>query len=477
MNFKNLNFNHLDFISDFKLKIENYIFYLLILFLPTQLGKHFWPDFSFVAGLRIDYLSPTVYFTDVLVGALFILWFSRTFKERLSGKSKIKSHTFDKLSTGKSKIQFKIQNYKFFWIWLFCICYLLSIIVFSEEILKGLYFALKILEMAFVGYYSAKFAGIKSNLKNIIAILSIGVLLESVLAIAQFVKQGSIGGVFYFLGERSFTGATPGIANASLNGELVLRPYGTLPHPNVLAGYLLVSMSLIFFLAGFQKQEKTLGIKHKFQSVVSRQWPVAVLLLGSISLLLTMSRVVIMLWILILSFFFFKKINLKVFFIGAIATITLLLLSPVGTRFTQVVLTDEAIVQRLNLINASVEMISSSPLFGVGFGNFIPTLAQISGPLTVSTYLQPVHNIFLLVAAETGLIGLGFFVWFLEKTYIRIKKQELRIKELSMIVFGVVLVTGLFDHYWLTLQQGQMLLAVVIGLSWSNHPERGSSIP
>jgi len=49
-------------------------FYLLILFLPTQLGRHFFFDFSFVSGIRIDYLAPTIYLTDILVLLLFIAW-------------------------------------------------------------------------------------------------------------------------------------------------------------------------------------------------------------------------------------------------------------------------------------------------------------------------------------------------------------------------------------------------------------------
>ncbi|MEK9176076.1 MAG: hypothetical protein AAB520_01390, partial [Patescibacteria group bacterium] len=53
--------------------LDKLIFYLLLLFLPTQLGLHLWPDFSFVHGIRIDYLSPTIYFTDFLIVILFLI--------------------------------------------------------------------------------------------------------------------------------------------------------------------------------------------------------------------------------------------------------------------------------------------------------------------------------------------------------------------------------------------------------------------
>ena len=40
---------------------------LLLLLLPTQFGKHFFFDFSFVNGVRVDYLAPTLYVTDIIV--------------------------------------------------------------------------------------------------------------------------------------------------------------------------------------------------------------------------------------------------------------------------------------------------------------------------------------------------------------------------------------------------------------------------
>src|SRR5680860_1754307 len=58
-----------------------FFFYLLILFLPTQVGKHFWLQSSFVYGLRIDYLSPTLYLTDILILIILILFFLKRIKD------------------------------------------------------------------------------------------------------------------------------------------------------------------------------------------------------------------------------------------------------------------------------------------------------------------------------------------------------------------------------------------------------------
>ena len=47
-------------------------FFLLLISIPIQLGKHFWPSFSFVQGIRVDYLSPTLYVSDCFFVGLLI---------------------------------------------------------------------------------------------------------------------------------------------------------------------------------------------------------------------------------------------------------------------------------------------------------------------------------------------------------------------------------------------------------------------
>jgi O-antigen ligase len=493
--FKNVKFKTLNI--HFKLKIKNYpqqksdnmqlprveslLFYLLVFFLPTQLGKHFWPDFSYVLGLRIDYLSPTLYMTDILVGLLFTAWIFRKLKQKPIKSSKLKVQN-SKLSIRQAQDpeliegQLKIQKYSSLLIYASVVSYLLLVIVLSGRMQSGLYSLVKFLEMSFLAYYTAKFIVSRRVFENAVRIFSASIVFQSLLAIAQFLRQGSIGGLLYYVGERSFAASTPGIANASLNGELVLRPYGTLPHPNVLAGYLVVVMTMVLYSLFNRRQKKVLSSKYYVLSSVS-------LVLGTIALLLCMSRVAIILWVLIAVYYLFQKTRKtrkfggirssevqKVRLAGLLSILSILIiffLTPLAARFTNLNMSDKSIVQRGILMDRSLEMLKTSPLFGVGLGNFIPTLAQSQMPLTVTTQLQPAHNIFLLVAAETGLIGLGFFVWFLWKTFRRIKNYESRSKELLYVLFFVILITGMGDHYWLTLQQGQLLFAFVIGLCYN----------
>lgn len=426
-------------------KVELILFYLLILFLPSQLGKHFWPEFAIIMGIRVDYLSPTIYFTDILIRLLFTVWLYRKLK-----KAELPGIT-------RGGIIYC----------LFLLMLALQIIV-SGNVLNGWYHFMKFLEFSFVAYYVTKSAFV--SLMKISFVLATGVIFESVLAITQYLHHGSLGGVLYFFGERTFTAATPGIANASIAGELVLRPYGTFPHPNVLAGYLLISMFFLFFFL----------YKNKYKGFAAFS-----LFLGSSALLLTLSRIAIILWILFIAGVVVWQIKKSLqqkkketaYLLGAsllILTAGWFLFAPtLIPRFAETTFTEEAAVQRAELIKASTEIIWAHPYFGVGLGNFLPVLSTLRSPLSLGLYLQPVHNIFLLIAAETGLIGLAFVCWFLVKTYRRLFSRmrfENSFRESLGLCIALtsMLILGMFDHYFLTLQQGQLLLALVLGACFTS---------
>lgn len=426
--------------------LERLIFYLLILFLPTQLGKHFWPDFSIVSGIRVDYLSPTLYATDILIILIFMLSVAKFFSHRLIGLWPI------------------IFNHKLF----FLTAFLLIGIILSKSPLAGAFGLLKFLEFSFLGFYVAgNFQ--KYELKNIILLFSAGVVFESLLTVFQYLKQASLDNIFYWFGERTFNLLTPGISNASLNGFLILRPYGTFSHPNVLAGYLLIAMAIVVS-----------NTKNNI-SKIRKSFYYLTIIIGTVGLFLTLSRIAILIWLIVFGSWFAVKICMKLktkfsipyllLFVFSLLLVSFMFAnSSFRYRFTNINLSDESIVQRENLIRSSISMINDHPIFGVGLNNFLVNLPSYQKPYSPLFYLQPVHNLFLLIAAETGIIGLGFFIWFLFLTYKRIMSQPL-IHNSLFIILSSILILGMFDHYFLTLQQGQLLLALVFGLCWSKEYE------
>lgn len=413
-----------------KNKISSFLLFCLLLFLPTQLGFHFWPSWAYVSGQRIDYLSPTLFVTDILACLLFGVTF-------LEGK----------IVLSKKEVSFLVL----------LIGSLGISIVFSLSPFAGWYGMLKLLEVIFIAWYSMKQWHQVGSFLGVI--FPISLTIESVLALWQFVLQQSVGGLWYFLGERTFSSSTPGIANASLDGSLILRPYATFPHPNVLAGFLLVgSVFLVVFLRQQSKHRQYL-------------WIIS-LVLSSIALFVTLSRTVIFLWfvigIILLSQTILaknKKEKLSLAVSGSI--LFLILVVFLLPRF--LTLTGESLTLREQLFSVGWKMSIAHPLLGVGVNNFFINEALLSPSLP----LQPIHNIFLLVLSQTGSIGLLAFGYLLFRTlkhvvYMSFESQfRKNIRIFSLLALSIFLFVGLVDHYFFTLQQGQLLTALIFGLAWS----------
>lgn len=336
--------------------------------------------------------------------------------------------------------------------------------LFTPNPLLSLYGVIKILEFSFFAFYIAQHIRNQVNLVQIGLLFAFSGMLESLIALFQYLNEGSLGGWLYLIGERTFTGSTPGIANASLSGELVLRPYGTLPHPNVLAGYLLIVLLYSWFYLK----------SHAQRSI--RIFGIASIVLCSAGVFLTLSRVAILLWLILgissTISVLRKKLKAKAkSFFWYIRVLVVLLLTfsiyahDVVLRFLGTSLDEEAIVQRLDLISSTWTMMMQHPIFGVGLLHFIPSLAPLQPPLSIGLYLQPVHNILLLYVAETGLLGLGLVLLFGTALLEHIKRHRQKVFVISLL--SVVFITGMVDHYWLTVQQGQLLFATIIGISFA----------
>jgi len=425
-----------------KTNLDHLFFYLILLFLPTQLGRHFWPSFSFIYGIRVDYLSPTLYLTDILIFFLFVFWALLTFKKKkfLSSILRLK-----KLS----------NSFKLFFLFLTII---IVGIILSNNQLAGWYGLIKLMEFMFFGFYTLKFIN-KERFKAVLILFSITVIFESILSIFQFINKESLGGLFYFFGERAFNGQTPGIANASLNGELVLRPYATFSHPNVLAGFLIIGMTLLIYNSNL--------ITSRFNKMLIN----TAFFLGTVSLFLTMSRIAILLWLLIIIILGVRKINNKltqkhflIYLITASLLIAGILFTPIGSRFINLNFSDEVFISRIELIRGSIQIIVKNPVLGVGINNYFTEFPQNFKTINSLFILQPVHNIYLLIASQIGLIGLSLFFRFILKTY---RNLRFTIYDLRFTILSGVLILGFFDHYFLTLQQGQLLFSFILGICWS----------
>jgi O-antigen ligase len=397
------------------------------------LGRHFWFDWSLVLGIRIDYLSPTLYLVDLIWFGLLTINFFLKFK-------KIKIREW-----------FNFRNFLIFGF------ILVNILLAKDWQIAG-YKWLRVLQLVwFIGYVAKNKKVVGQMLKKIIPIW-IGV--ESCLAIGQISKGGSLNGMWWWLGERAFNFNTIGIAQMSVVGNGLVRAYGTFSHPNSLAGFLLISL---IWWTKYKPFSNSSIDRTGFNFSNIFWWMVSWLAL--IGIILTGSRTIWLLTGVGLIWFLgknFSEVRNK-WKSGLLILVLLLVVFkiidfnyPVGNFLGG--WDENGLVKRGQLNLAAINMIKNSPIFGVGAGNFLVNLPEFQKNNQIF-WLQPAHNIILLLISEFGFLGSGILIWFLGSWWNR-KKRE---KEFWWMM-GVIILSGMVDHYWLTLPQNMWLLALVLGM-------------
>ena len=400
------------------------LFYLIVFLIPSQLAYHFWPQYSFVYGLRIDYLSVAVYLTDILIFVYIIFFFLNNKKKRLFKKEDILS--------------------------LFVFIFFVIINIFYSKQKETSFFKwIKILEYLVFSFTVSKNKLLTNN--KIYKTFCYSVLFFGMIGFLQVIKGSTLGGLFYFLGERSFSFVTPGISLLNIFNLSFLKPYSTFSHPNSFAGYLLV----VFVYLWFWKTKNNKNIYLKYLTIF----------FIFVLLLLTFSKGALFSFFIILTSIFFNLLSKlkRIKYITLLIIITSVLLPIISVFLLRYKNSfSDNVSERLLLSEMSGQMLKANFILGIGLNNFINYLPKLNTLRVPFWFLQPVHNIFLLFTIETGLVGIGIFFLGFNK-YINYLIQNN--KKVFIYILLSIFMTGFFDHYWLTLQQNMLLMFLFLGLS------------
>jgi len=426
------------------MKLARVLFYTLIFSFPINWGYHFITNGSYLHGVLVDYSIPTIRFTDVLILMFIFSVFKKTFRS-------IKVFHFRK---------------EFYLLVLFIILSFIGAFN-SLSVTSFLIFYLKLIEMLLF-FIAVSLIKAELDFSLVAKILILSAFLVSILGLFQFIFQKSVFG-YYFYGEPLLAINIPQVAKAVFFGRQKMLPYGLFPHPNILGGYL--SIVFIWMMYFFTKIKK---------NVV----PVLVSVGGFIIFILILTRSISALLSLILggTLFYFLKRYIKVDvirwlspkrevnadFILGIPVITVLagglicLLPKLGVNAISV-------SRRVDLLLSAKDMFLNSPIFGVGLNNFIINLLNFMKSSDPVYFLQPVHNLFVLIAVEGGIFAILIFLIFysliLKNLFIKIK---VHMKIIDIVIFVnliQILIISMLDHYFWTIQQGQMLFWMTLGLA------------
>src|SRR3989344_8742564 len=232
-------------------------FVLFLLSLPFSIRKVF---AVFTAdGTFNEYLDVSLYLSDVLLCITLILYI-------LENKSYILSISYWRKMFHVEHLLLAIFIPAFFIFWS-------GLSIFWSESLSLAWFTFLRLIEGFLLYLYILMQNVprgtlspqstKCSTWNILQIASLTIIVsaffQSLVAILQFIRQKSLG--MSFLQESVFSVYDPGVAKIAIDGHIFVRAYGFFPHPNVLGGFLAISL-LITMIHPLIFKSKMFHVEH-----------------------------------------------------------------------------------------------------------------------------------------------------------------------------------------------------------------------
>ena len=421
-----------------KLAKISYFLFIITLFLPIR--KVFFSNSAYQTGAYSDFTSFSLYLSDILLLTTCLLIF-------LPRGENIKSfyHVVRKPIT------------LILWV-------ILALFLNSQRTSSlNLYFLLKYAELI-VAYGTTVLIFRDRSLFPKIGWLFVSLsTIEGLIGLCQFFSQKSLG--IKWLGESVLNPSMFGVAKIVSGGTQYIRAYGTFPHPNLFAGFLVFGIITSFYIFS--------TVRNTHQKVLSG----ISLCITILALLVTFSRSGFLAAALALLFtgaylIYTKAPGIKMASVLVLASAGAGLIMFFPLLNTRATFSDNSSLERIEYSRAGLEMIKDHPIFGIGIGESVLHMEQYTHRALKPWEKQPIHNYFILAAAEIGLPGALIILWLfwlhlealLGSLKIQITNFYAALLAISLIA---ILLLMQFDHYFYTLEQTQLLLWVILGISAS----------
>ena len=241
--------------------------------------------------------------------------------------------------------------------------------------------------------------------------LAAAVLLQGLLALGQYASGGSLG--------LTILGELPTRAER-IDFVDIVRPSGTFGNANALGGFFALTLPLLLGLL-LVSDRRCDRIVYGAAFALGLGGLIATLSRGAwLSLPLTLMIVTV---VVLGRRLFTLKAGVAMAALGLTAVAAAIVIGPlIITRLTG----DDAgsALSRLPMISATMSVIEQFPIFGAGLNNFADALVRHDRTGFVQVALAGrdnslfVHNLYLLVWAETGVVGLLAFLWYVVSAFV-----------------------------------------------------------
>ncbi|MCF7845833.1 MAG: hypothetical protein K9L85_01215 [Candidatus Peribacteraceae bacterium] len=344
------------------------------------------------------------------------------------------------LAFALQKVELKVPPKKFLLPFAGLLLVEIIAVPFARDPLLALLHFWRTLELAGAGFFIA--SGV-FGARSVVRILAAALFFQAALALAQFLARGDIG--LHFLGESFFDAATFNVAKTfSSTGETLVRGMGTLAHANIFAG--LAALTLLM-LTNYSRKNPLVY----FVAVV--------ILTGMFFAFSRAAGLAFFAGLAILTTFQFRR---RIFSTSAAVGIFAALLFFFGTPFFVRFENSGESISRLGQLSGALE-ISQENIFGIGRGSYTAQLAE-NFPQFEFYEIQPVHNFFVLKAAEESVLtALVWLAIFASLGFYAFRKKKF---EALALTIGLFILANL-DHYFASNFSGEAFLWIALALAIS----------
>jgi O-antigen ligase len=367
-------------------KTIEYLFYLFIFLLPWQ-TRWIW-DYGKLGGEFSQYLTFCLYGTEILL--LMLLFLGLIYK-------------FRKTEVESILLNYKALDFYILFMLFVIICAFTYFWAGNKDVV--LYFIIKILEGFALFMFIINF---RFNLNNFGLAFLLGGIGQAMLAIHQFLSQKVFACKWLGLAEQ--LPQTLGSAVIEFGNQRILRAYGAFSHPNILGGYLAITLIILLVLILLAETKK--------QRIF--YWLCLPIILSglfftfskSAFLALAIAFIFLIIFILLSKE---KKNILTKFILIIFVTLAILSLFYKDLVFTRLKgeqrLENKSSQERILYWEQAKSLLKENWLQGVGLGNYTLAVYNHLPEKQAAWFYQPVHNVYLLIFTETGLAG--FFIFLL----------------------------------------------------------------
>jgi hypothetical protein len=434
-------------------KVAQVLLLLIIVSIPFSIRYVISSTWNFQLGVYSDFTSLSIYISDFLIlGFIATVLFIKMVDKPVSKLWKIGG--------------------------LVLVGWLILELVIHKFNLPEVYYTFRLIGLLLFSYSISKIDVPREKIAWLFAILG---SVQGLIALTQFSFQNSLG--LKWIGESILSIDTVGVAKIVSDGLTLIRGYGTFPHANILAGFLVISTLLNIYLLNKSSQHKSTDSKLKPSEILLY----IMLFINTFGLFISFSRGGI-LALGVAIFFILSKLALNKQYIplrkiivscGTAFAISIAILFPFLS--SRVTVSDQASHERTLYNSIGVELIKNNPVMGQGLGQSLLHMKQIAdtsfGVVLNPWEIQPIHNYWLISAADLG-IGSIILLVLLMIPVIGLFKSLSETRDYWKLTLASIWVGFLclfmIDHYFYTVWSTEVLLWVLVGIALSTVPREAN---